>query len=262
MTMADSALNHQDTLRTVARLGVLIPSTNTVVEREYGGMAPSGVSVHASRIPITNPSVASDEATSSLLEEVRGGMASALEILLTCKPDIVVLGMSAPTFYGGIDGMQTLESRMSERAGVEVVSGAQALNAALREVGAQNVAVLSPYQPVNDKEVVNFLESAGFSLADYRSLRCPTAYAIAEVPERDLVEHLASLARTGPDAIVQVGTNMAIASLCDEAERWLGLPVIAINAASMWLAMRKLGIAARVEGYGSLLRDGLLRSTD
>ena len=43
--------------------------------------------------------------------------------------------------------------------------------------------------------------------------------------------------------------------LADEAERWLGKPVIAINAATWWMALRDNGIEDKVHGYGSLLRE-------
>jgi maleate isomerase len=67
----------------------------------------------------------------------------------------------------------------------------------------------------------------------------------------------ALLALDGPDidALVQVGTNLSMVRLADEAERWLGKPVIAINAAIMWHALRTHGIADRREGFGRLLRE-------
>jgi maleate isomerase len=55
------------------------------------------------------------------------------------------------------------------------------------------------------------------------------------------------------DAIVQVGTNLAAIEICAEAERWLGKPVLAINAITYWDALRRSGIDDRVQGYGSVL---------
>jgi maleate cis-trans isomerase len=43
-----------------------------------------------------------------------------------------------------------------------------------------------------------------------------------------------SLADSGVEAIVQAGTDLAVIDIADEAERWLGIPVIAVNAASYW----------------------------
>ena len=57
------------------------------------------------------------------------------------------------------------------------------------------------------------------------------------------------------DAVVQCGTNLSMVRLADEAERWLHKPVIAINAATWWMALRDNGITDKVYGAGGLLRD-------
>jgi maleate isomerase len=57
------------------------------------------------------------------------------------------------------------------------------------------------------------------------------------------------------EAIVQVGTNLSMGRLADEAERWLGKPVLAINAVTLWHALRTNGIPDQMRGFGSLLRE-------
>ena len=55
------------------------------------------------------------------------------------------------------------------------------------------------------------------------------------------------------DGLVQVGTNLAMARLAGEAETWLRKPVVAINAAIYWQALRSSGVSDRISGFGSLL---------
>jgi maleate isomerase len=57
----------------------------------------------------------------------------------------------------------------------------------------------------------------------------------------------------GVDAIIQCGTNLAFAKVAAMAEFWLEKPVIAINTATYWHALRSMGIPDRIEGYGALL---------
>ena len=57
------------------------------------------------------------------------------------------------------------------------------------------------------------------------------------------------------DAIVQVGTNLAMGEVAAMAEFWLGKPVIAINTATYWYALRQYGIKDKVYGWGSLLAE-------
>ncbi len=239
-----------------ANLAVLIPSTNTVVEAEYNQMAPPGVTIHAGRMYVEHPALDSNEATVQLLADVRADVPRAVRDVVTLRPDHVVMGMSAPTFYGGLAGCRAYEQEIRElTGGVPVTSGPAALVRALDVLDVQTIAVLSPYQPINDEQVVNYFEEAGRSITGYEGMRTGSATAIADLTEDDVRPKLQSLAATGAGAIVQVGTNLAMARLADEAERWLGIPVLAINAASMWSALRDLDITDAVPGFGTLLRD-------
>lgn len=238
-----------------AKLAVLIPSTNTVVEAEYNRMVPHGVTVHAGRMFVPRPALDSDAATTTLLDDVRAGVPDAVRDVVTLEPDHLVMGMSAPTFYGGMTGCLAYEREIADLSGVPTTSGPRALVRALEALDRSRIAVLSPYQPVNDEQVVDFFEGVGCVIAGYRGLRTGSATGIAELTEHDVRPELRELAATGADAIVQVGTNLAMVELADEAERWLGLPVLAINAASVWSALRDLGIDDRIPGFGQLLRE-------
>ena len=57
------------------------------------------------------------------------------------------------------------------------------------------------------------------------------------------------------EAVVQVGTNLAMARLAGMAEKLLQKPVIAINTATYWFALRENGITDSIEGFGTLLAD-------
>jgi maleate isomerase len=54
---------------------------------------------------------------------------------------------------------------------------------------------------------------------------------------------------------VQVGTNLSMVRLAAAAELWLGKPVIAINAATYWHALRQNQIADKIAGLGRLLEE-------
>jgi maleate isomerase len=54
---------------------------------------------------------------------------------------------------------------------------------------------------------------------------------------------------------VQVGTNLSMIRLAAAAELFLGKPVIAINTATYWHALRRNGIKDRLEGFGALMEE-------
>jgi maleate isomerase len=236
-------------------LGVVVPSTNTVVEAEYNLMRPQGVSFHAGRIHIAKPGLAGDEDFVAFLEDLRTRIDGTLLDLLTCQPDRIVMGMSAETFWGGRDGAAEFEQRVRDVTGLEVSTGAAACSAALEAVGAKRIGIITPYQPVGDEQVRAFFEDLGFEVVALHGLRCDSATSIADVPP-ELVRG-AFLAVDGPevDALVQVGTNLPAVKVAAALERELGKPVIAINAATVWHALRAQGVPDRIEGAGSLLAD-------
>lgn len=236
--------------------GVLAPSTNTVVEHDFNTMRVPGVTPIFSRIHIRDQNLSSDANFENLLVQVREEQGKAIERVMTAEPDYMVMGMSAETFWEGMEGNRRFVKKVSDDAnGLGVASGAEACEKALQLFGAKKIAVVTPYQPVGDENVVKFFTDIGFEVTAIKGLRCPSAVAIARVTEQNLRETLIELNESKPDALVQVGTNLSMLKLADEAERWLGKPVIAINAATWWFALRQNDIQEKLYGVGRLLRE-------
>ncbi|WP_040796360.1 maleate cis-trans isomerase family protein [Nocardia higoensis] len=237
------------------KFGVLAPSTNTVVEPDFARMGVPGVTAHFGRIHIRDQNMNDDAGMGRLLDQIRAEMAATCERIMTCEPDYMVMGMSAETFWEGVEGNKRFVEQIRGLTGLEVATGAEACRRALEMYGAKKIGVVTPYQPVGDANVVRFFGELGFEVAHIEGLRCPTAVSIAHVTEKTLRAAILAVDGDEIDAIVQCGTNLSMVRLADEAERWLGKPVIAINAATWWMALRDNGITDRVEGAGSLLRD-------
>lgn len=238
-----------------AKFGVIIPSTNTVVEHDYYAMKVPGVTFHFGRMYIEEPSADSDEAFERLIHQIRGSTEIAVRDVMTAEPDHMVMGMSAETFWGGAEGNDAFEQRIRDLSGLEVSTGASACGVAAERLGLHRVAALTPYQPIADDQVHGYFTDIGLEVTEVRGLKCPSATAIAEVDEDTLRRTLQELDGPDVDGIIQVGTNLSMLRLADEAERWLGKPVIAINAVTMWHALRSNGFEDKVYGFGSLLRE-------
>lgn len=237
------------------KFGVIIPSTNTIVEPDFYRMTVPGVTAHISRIHIRDQNLSSDDAFENLLKQIRMEIRYAIERVLTCEPDYIVMGMSAETFWDGIEGNRRFTKMISDwSGGLRIATGAEACERALKLFNVRNIGVVTPYQPIGDRNVVRFFNDLGFEVTAIKGLRCPTAVAIAHVTEDELRSALIEVNKDA-DALVQVGTNLSMVRLADEAERWLSKPVIAINAATWWMALRDNGIEDKVYGAGRLLRE-------
>jgi len=244
-----------DVLGYRAKFGVLVPSTNTVVEPDFHQMTPPGVTVATGRIHIGNARMDSDEALEKVIELVGAAIARAVEELMTCEPDYLVMGMSSETFWGGRKGNDEFKQRIEGLAGRKIATGGSALERALGALGVRRLGVITPYQPVGDRQVRAFLVECGYDVVAVESFRCQTAVGIAKVDPPAIRRAIAAVNRPDVDAIVQVGTNLSMLRLADEAERELGKPVIAVNAATFWYALRENGFTDRMSGFGRLLRE-------
>ncbi len=88
-----------------------------------------------------------------------------------------------------------------------------------------------------------------------KGLRCASPVLIAHTPEAELRDAIMEVDGPEVDAIVQVGTNLPMAQVAAMAEFWLGKPVVALNAATYWHALRQCGIEDKVRGFGRLLAE-------
>ncbi|WP_439491132.1 maleate cis-trans isomerase family protein [Blastomonas fulva] len=237
-------------------LGVVAPSTNTVVQPDMERMRPEGVTNHFSRIYVEDPVALSNEDFIAGTTAIAENTMDAVRSVMTCRPDYLVLGMSAITFYGGVQGSVDFKRRVEEVAGVGASTGAESIAAALHAYGGiRRVSFVSPYYPVANAEVQRFLEESGFTVVHDVPLQCRCWTDIAKMtPDRlrEVIEHL-----DGPDvdAIVQVGTNLSMVDLAAEQEALRGKPVIAINTATYWHALRACGIEDNVAAVGRLLKE-------
>jgi len=245
-----------DSLGYRMKFGVVAPSTNTAVQPEYDRMRPAGVTNHFDRISIPDNPINSDEDFNTLMVDIRAELMNSIDRVMTCDPDYIVMGMSAETFWDGLDGSVDLERRIQERTGRNVAMGSDACQAALRAYGdIKRISVLTPYMPVGDERVIKFFNDCGFEVANLIGLKCKSPMLIAHETERVLRDKIIELNDPNVEAIVQVGSNLAMARLAGIAEFWLDKPVIAINTATYWWALRKNGIEDKIEGWGSLLID-------
>jgi maleate isomerase len=174
---------------------------------------------------------------------------------MTCEPDHLVMGMSSETFWDGLDGSEALRERVEARAGVKVTMGSDAARQALGRHGVKRIGVVTPYMPVADEQVRRFFTDCGFEIVNLLGLKGASPVLYAHVQEAELRDAIRRVDGEGVDAIVQVGTNLAMARLAGIAEAWLEKPVIAINTATYWWALRRNGIADPIDGLGTLLRE-------
>lgn len=243
----------KDALGWRCKFAVVAPSTNTIVQPDMDELRPPGVTNHFGRIYVPNMPVHGDDGFLALVRAIEGELYAAVDRCRTAQPDYLIMGMSALMFWDGRAASEQRMQALADHAGVRVSAGSFACEAALNLYGAKRIAVISPYQPISDKNVTRFFEDCGFTVASFTGLRCTSPVAIAEVQPDTLRRHLREMNNDSIDALVQVGTNLSMQHLAIEMEAELGKPVIAINTATYWHALRAMGLDDQFSGHGPLL---------
>jgi maleate isomerase len=238
------------------KLAVLAPSTNTIVQPDMDDMRPLGVTNHYSRIFTPNTAALSNDTFRAGINTIGDNVTAAVESVMTCEPDYLVMGISALSFFGGAKGADAFVAAIEARSGVKVTVGSHATAAALTAYGnVRRIAVLTPYWPVMNAEVTRYFGDMGFTVVRDIALECRSWVGIAHVTSAECRDALRRLDGDDVDALVQVGTNLSMVRLAAAAELWLGKPVLAINTATYWHALRANGIADKRSGFGRLLEE-------
>ena len=239
-----------------AKIGVIVPSTNTVVEHDVSLLRPHGITFHVGRMRINAESMDGHDNFMNLIHQIREGIKPAIADVMTARPDYMMMGMSGETFWGGVAGHETFVNRVREyTGGLQVTTGAGAVRAALEAFGVKRIACITPYQPVGDEQVYRFFTESGFEVVGIKGLKIESATKIAQVTPSEVIAALREVDAPNVQAIVQCGTNLSMVRIADQAEYWLGKPVIAINAATVWHTLRLAGFNDTWGDAGRLLRE-------
>ena len=230
---------------TRARLGVLVPSGNTVAEPELRAMLPPGVGLFATRLPLTGSTEAQLLAMLDTLE-------AGTRLLADAEPDAIAFHCTAvSTFAPRMAG--DIRARMNRASPIPALATADAILAALTALGARRVLLVTPYiAPVHQREI-DWLTASGFPVTGGGCMNVNTNAEMACLPPETIAARIRAEAR-GTDADVCFISCTAIrsAGLIAPLEAELGLPVLTSNQTLAWYAARFLGVADSPPGFGRL----------
>ena len=238
------------------KFGVVTPSTNTIVQPEYADLRPLGVTNHVGRMHIPDDPVTSDEDFDELLRRIDVALEAAVDRVMPCQPDHMILGISAESIWGGgLAAAQKVKDRIAERSGgLGVTRAADALPAALKAYDVKGkVGLLTPYMPTAEQHIQRFMDEIGYDVSSMVHLKSGGPVVIAHHTPTELREGLQQLVDDGADANIQYGAKLPMGRFACGAEQWLERPVICVNVATYWHALRVNGITDHVGGYGGLM---------
>ena len=161
-------------------------------------------------------------------------------------------GCTSGSYVLGPSGDAAIIERMRTAAGVPATTTSTAVVTALRTLGVQTVAVLSPHIDDLNARLRAYLEAAGFNVAAMVGLNLSCDIEAVEPAEtRAIVESQVNTAEA--DAVFISCTGMRTAGIIDEMEASLGKPVVTANQATLWYVGQLAGCSGAIDGSGRLL---------
>jgi maleate isomerase len=226
-----------------ARVGLMIPSSNTMMEVDFARGLPPGTALHTARMYMEDTTPAGE---SRMLDEFA---LPAARDLGSARPDVVVFGCTSAGALRGSGYDLQLCQRISELTGAPTVSTIAAVRNAIQESGATTVGVITPYTGELNERIRASIEADGTHVAAISGLGITDNFEIAEVAPGDIVEFaaraLGPLATAGRiDLVFASCTNFAAMAARDAIAERLGLPVVTSNQAVLAAAVARLQPAA------------------
>lgn len=239
--------------------GVITPSINTCVQPEYDAMRPLGVTNQTARMQGSDVPIRSDADFERAVNDLFASLGAAIDQVVTCRPDHLILGISALAVWGGSRASSdALRDSIAERTGtgIGVSIATDAIIEALRAYGVKKrIAIVEPYYPVIQPRMQSYFAEFGYEVVRFNHMKGPQLTEYTRVTAHDLIEALRGIDGPEVEALIQFGANLPMAAIADEAERWLGKPVIAVNIATYWHALRQNGIQDKIAGHSRLLSE-------
>ena len=236
-----------------ARIGVLVPFTNTNLEPDLALLRPQGVSLHIARMGGYDQDEVPDA------DQMHGLGAADLDgplgLLQGVRPDVVLYGCTSATLTHGPAFDRSLAQRIKAESGAETVTAAGALVAALKALNVRQIGFASPYVAAINDMAIGFLAECGIET----KARSEFGQTLDNYGQGAL----------GPDAVFELGqaadhpqaealvlscTDMRSVEVIARLEQAVGKPVITSNQAMMFQAMQYARIGDAVQGYGQLLQ--------
>jgi len=234
-------------------IGIMTPGPNVNVENEMMNMRPEGVINAIDRYYLPNQKISANADWELIMRHVVANLEDSVRRLNECLIDHLILGMSSQSYMGGEKGSFALLEQLQKLSGVDVTMGAQSAEQAFKLCGAKRIALLTPYYPVIEHNAISYFTARGFEVVHVEGLKCKSIIHVASQTYEQLAEATLRCNAAKPDAILQLGTNLAYARVANDAEKWLRKPVFASGPVIYWSALRKMGIEDQCTGFGSLM---------
>ena len=220
------------------RVGLLVPSSNTVVEADFYRSFPTSTTIHTARMLLETTTVEAEEA---MLDEYTF---PAARLLATAKPDLMVFACTSAGALRGNSYDDDLCNRITEISGVPTISVIRSVQRVLGEASGNSVAVLTPYVDELNQRIQASLEDDGFNVTAMHGMGITTNFDIAQVDPLAIKAFAQECFGKEPpaDSLFVSCTNFQAVTARPMLQELYGIPVVTSNHAALEVVRRALSI--------------------
>ena len=234
-----------------ARVGLIIPSVNTLSEPQFNRFAPEGLGIHVARARVAGQ-------WKRPLPEMADEIATSARLLSDCRPDAIVFHCTDTSMTQGPQGEGRILDIVRDASGVEAVATSRLVLDALQALGLRKVVLLSPYK--SNRAIVDYLQASGVTVVHDVALGLES-HAFAQITPAQWTELARKNDRSEADGIFLSCTNTTQIEAIADIERTLGKAAVNSNQAVLWGCLKrlkgKLGPPRAMPELGRLMRDGM-----
>lgn len=232
-----------------ARLGLIVPSSNTTNEPEFWRWIPKGVSISTARMTLEN--VREDE-----LIDMADDVEQAVEQLSTADVDAIAFGCTTGSLVKGAGYDRQIKEMIEEKAAVPGIATSTAIMSAFDAVGASDLAVATPYTEEMNELEREFLVDNGYGVIDITGLGIEPNLDIGRQSPATAFQLGREVDSPQADAVFLSCTNFRTLEIIESLEADLDKPVISSNSATLWAVLNRMGVNTESIELGKLYERG------
>ncbi|WP_223565178.1 maleate cis-trans isomerase family protein [Agrobacterium tumefaciens] len=219
----------------VPRIGLMVPSSNTVMEVDFNRELSNRYSVHTARMYMVETTRAAEIAM------VETFAPEAARDLGTINPDLIVFGCtSAGSLFGAAYDAEVCE-RLGQIAGAPALGVLTAVGEALDAAPGKRLAVITPYVEDLTNSVARAAASNGRRVVAAVGMGISDNVKLSDPTPEDIVEFATtSLADVDFDLLLVSCTNFRALEALETMEHRFQVPVVTSNSAIIDAVVRRL----------------------
>src|SRR5215472_14810589 len=231
------------------RIGLLLPSSSSVQERDIGRALPQDITLHVARMRLNNVDA---ESTLRIVQEIEVESQKLADV----DVDVIIFPATAPSSRNGPGYDQELIKRITAASGKPATTASTALLEALRVLSIKQIVLGAPWSAAVNQSVAAFLEANGVQVLAQEALGLIRNLEIGLLDPQTAFDVGHRVNKPTADAVMLACGNWSTFGIVDQLERELKKPVLTTNQVSLWHALKMMGTRP-LDGPGVLLRQHL-----